>query len=133
MHQDHISDRGYASGEWFALIHTPIPMSQAMKIPAAKAKVDALWEKHTTTKRTWMLDSVLPRKKVIAEAKALKKIVHFGTIMDLCHEKHSELQRHIPVEKRGYKGRGVFRGDTVKDEDGFYAVFSEQGSSKRIS
>merc|ERR1712185_223719 len=45
--------------------------------------------------------------------------------MDLCSEKHSEL----PLEKRKYKGRVVFRGDQVKDEDGFYAVFSEQGTS----
>ena len=28
-----------------------------------------------------------------------------------------------------YKGRIVFRGDAVKDEEGFYAVFSEQGTS----
>ena len=45
--------------------------------------------------------------------------------MDLCHEKHSEL----PPEKRRYKGRLVFRGDQVKDEQGAFAVFSEQGIS----
>ena len=28
-----------------------------------------------------------------------------------------------------YKGRLVLRGDTVRDETGFYAVFSEQGTS----
>ena len=28
-----------------------------------------------------------------------------------------------------YKGRIVLRGDTVKDESGAYAVFTEQGSS----
>ena len=28
-----------------------------------------------------------------------------------------------------YKGRVVFRGDEVKDETGFYAVFTEQGAS----
>ena len=30
---------------------------------------------------------------------------------------------------RKYKGRIVLRGDNVKDEEGFYAVFSEQGTS----
>ena len=45
--------------------------------------------------------------------------------MDLCHEKHSEL----PPDQRKYKGRVVFRGDQVKDETGYFAVFSEQGSS----
>ena len=45
--------------------------------------------------------------------------------MDLCHLKHSEL---APAFHK-YKGRIVFRGDIVKDENDFYAVFSEQGTS----
>ena len=45
--------------------------------------------------------------------------------MDLCHEKHSEL----PESQRRYKGRVVLRGDVVKDSEGYYAVFSEQGTS----
>ncbi len=43
----------------------------------------------------------------------------------LCHEKHSELPMHL----RSYKGRVVCLGDIVKDADGYYAVFSEQGTS----
>ena len=53
------------------------------------------------------------------------KPVHFGSIRALCHEKHSELQLADPE----YKGRVVFRGDIVRDNDGYYAVFSEQGTS----
>ena len=45
--------------------------------------------------------------------------------MGLCHEKHSEL----PPQDRVYKGRVVLRGDQIKDESGFNAVFSEQGTS----
>ena len=45
--------------------------------------------------------------------------------MLLCHLKNSELAK----EYQKYKGRAVFRGDTVKDENDFYAVFSEQGTS----
>ena len=45
--------------------------------------------------------------------------------MELCHEKHSEL----PIHLRSYKGRVVCRGGQVRDESGFYAVFSEQGTS----
>ena len=51
--------------------------------------------------------------------------MHFGELMELCQEKHIEL----PPEQRKYKGMIVFRGDKVKDETGFYAVFSEQGTS----
>lgn len=51
--------------------------------------------------------------------------MHFGSLRAICHEKHSELPKHL----RKYKGRVDFRGDTVKDIDGFCAVFSEQGTS----
>jgi len=44
--------------------------------------------------------------------------------MDLCFEKHSQLKGY----EKPYKGRVVFRGDAVKDEEGFQAGFSEQGS-----
>ena len=40
-------------------------------------------------------------------------------------EKNSQLFE----DKRKYKGRVVFRGDQVKDEQGIYAVFSDHGSS----
>ena len=45
--------------------------------------------------------------------------------MELCHLKHSELS----IEQQSYKGGVVFRGDNVRDQEGYLAVFSEQGSS----
>ena len=45
--------------------------------------------------------------------------------MRLCLVKHSELEASL----RSYNGRVVFRGDNVRDESGFLAVFSEQGTS----
>ena len=45
--------------------------------------------------------------------------------MDLCHPKNSELEHQY----QKYKGGVVLRGDTVKDDSGSYAVFTEQGSS----
>ena len=47
--------------------------------------------------------------------------------MLLCHEKHAE--RNLPEHLKIYKGRLVFRGDLTKDEEGYLAVFSEQGTS----
>ena len=41
--------------------------------------------------------------------------------------KNSELNRSD--DDREYKGRVVFRGDTVRDETGAFAVFSEQSAS----
>ena len=45
--------------------------------------------------------------------------------MDLCHIKNSQLGK----EFWRYKGRIVFRGDIVKNEQGNFAVFTEPGAS----
>ena len=114
--------------EWFACVHTLIPMKEAQSIPNAIKAVDAEWAK-LADKRAWVIEKMQPRAQVEARANKSGVTVHFGNLMDLCHERHSELQKHIPVHDREYKGRVVFRGDCVKDETGFYAIFSEQGSS----
>ena len=51
--------------------------------------------------------------------------VHFASLMDLCHLKNAELETNNPK----YKGRAVVRGVIVKDDSGYYAVCTEQGSS----
>ena len=66
-----------------------------------------------------------PKAKVIRDAKARGVPAHFGSLMDLCHIKNSQMGK----EFHSYKGRIVFRGDIVKDEDGAFAVFTEQGAS----
>ena len=45
--------------------------------------------------------------------------------MAICHVKNAELEPQF----QKYKGRVVLRGDTVKDDSGAFAVFTEQGSS----
>ena len=54
-----------------------------------------------------------------------EKLVHFVSLMDLCHLKYSELE----PQYQKYKCKVVLRGDIVKDDSGSYAVFTEQGSS----
>ena len=44
-HEDHIAGKGNNSLQHYSLVHTFIPMPQAMKIPAAKAAVDKEREK----------------------------------------------------------------------------------------
>ena len=43
-HEDHIAGKGDNSLQHYNLIHKFISMTQAMKIPAAKAAVDKEWE-----------------------------------------------------------------------------------------
>ena len=61
----------------------------------------------------------------MAEALKNKRPVHFGSLMDLCHIKNSQLGKEFWT----YKGRIVFRCDIVKDETGQFPVFTEQGAS----
>jgi hypothetical protein len=123
-HQDKIATKGH-SAETYALVHAPISMKKAMKIPKAKKAVDDEWYKLGVTKPSWDLNSVKARKDVKASARSRGVTTHFGELMDLCHLKHAELAEAL----QSYKGRVVFRGDTMRDEDGFLAVFSEQGAS----
>ena len=71
------------------------------------------------------MSKVESKESVKNRAKAQNKKVHFGSLMELCFLKHAEKSE----EFQKYKGRVVFRGDQVKDEEGYRAVFSEQGTS----
>jgi len=122
-HYERIAPVGTVSEDYYALVHTPVPMNKAMNIPDAKAAVDKEWKK-LIDKTAWDYASVRAKAEVIAECKKKNKKAHFGSLMDLCHEKHSELKLLIKL----FKGRVVFRGDQTRDEEGFFAVFSEQGA-----
>ena len=52
-----------------------------------------------------------------------RRKVHFASLMDLCHLKQSEWEPQYQKVSR------QSRSDTVKDDSGSYAVFTEQGSS----
>ena len=62
---------------------------------------------------------------MIEEARTEGRKVHFASLMDLCHLKNSEWE--LLFQK--YKGRVVLLDNSVKDDSGSYAVFTEQGSS----
>ena len=44
-HEDHIAGEGFNSLSHHNLVHKPVPILQAMKIPDAKAAVDKEWDK----------------------------------------------------------------------------------------
>ena len=64
-------------------------------------------------------------KDVAAEAKRKNIKAHVGRIFDLCVEKGSEL----PPDHLGrkFKGRVVFQGNQVMDENWDPAIFQEDG------
>ena len=124
-HQEQIASFGTVSDEYLAMIHTSIPDGKVYSIKGAKDSVNAEWDKLFSLE-SFGMSEVMEYRDCVALYKDVKKEkVHFGTLRALCHEKNAELQ----LEDPDYKGRVVFRGDQVKDEDGYYAVFSEQGTS----
>ncbi len=67
------------------------------------------------------------RSDVASEAVKAKETVHVGRIHELCHLKGSELpEDHV---NHNFKGRDVFLGNQVKDQNADHAIFSELSSS----
>ena len=70
-------------------------MKEALNIPAAKTAIDAEWHKLEVTQQAWDKSTVMSKADDIASARSRKKKVYFGSLMDLCHEKHSELKAYL--------------------------------------
>ena len=90
-HEDHIAGKGKNSLQHYNLVHTFIPLPQAMKISAAKAAVDKEWAKLAKIS-PWNLTKVRSKKEVIDEARTNGAKVHYASLMELCHLKNAELE-----------------------------------------
>ena len=75
------------------------------------------------------METVESKKKVEERCQQQGIECEFCTIMEICHNKNSEFEYELPLNDRTYKGRVVMRGDTITNEEGYRAVFSEQGTS----
>ena len=120
-HEDHVAGRGMNSLSRHNFVRKFVLVPQAMKIPNANAAVEKEWRKLENI-RAWLMTKLRNKKEVIDEARNECRKVHFASLMDPCHLKNSE--REPQYQK--YKGRVIFRSDTVKDDPGSYAVFNEQ-------
>ena len=77
-HEDHIAGNGDNPLQHYHLVHKFIPMSQAMKIPAAKIAADKEWEKLEKIP-AWGKTKVRNKSDVIDEARIGRK-VHFASM-----------------------------------------------------
>ena len=80
------------------LVHEPVSIEEAMKIPEAKAAVDKEWSKFKT-----IPSETKVRKKSHRQAKKDGRAVHFANGMDRCHLKNAELAKHL----KKYKEQGA--------------------------
>eukprot|EP00971_Amphidinium_carterae_P022387 441490-Amphidinium_carterae.1 len=61
------------------------------------------------------------------ETKAKGETIHVGRVFGIAGIKGHELPKDHPQRK--YKGRYVFQGNSVKDQDNNWAIFQELGAS----
>ena len=108
--------------------------SEVESEPEAKEAVDGEFLKLANMphpdkkgKGVWDIDRPAEASSVRRAAREEGTTVHFGQIAELCFQKGSELPKGDPLQR--YKGRHVFLGDSVKDQDFDFAIFQDLGSS----
>ena len=117
-----------------ACVARAVSKSEIALTPAAQAAMDVEFNKlrdkiHPGLKKKgcWDEDEVQEFHTVKERARVSGKTTHFGRIFGICVEKGSELPLGDPGRK--FKGRFVFQGNEVKDQNWEAAVFQELGSS----
>ena len=100
-----------------------------MSNPDAKAACEEEWQKLLNAGPNGCFDINAAEEfdKVRARYRLNGKTAHFGRVHELCYEKNSELPDKDPRKK--YKGRDVFLGDQVRDQDGNVALFNDLSSA----
>ena len=112
-------------GPW-ALVARPVNKAEVSRTPAAEAAVAKEWQRLRSA-GAWDESVVVELSQLKAQSQRDKKKVHIGRIFELCHEKGSELPLGDPARK--FKGRVVFMGNQVRDEQNNTAIFSELSSA----
>ena len=112
--------------ELFSAVAPLVPKEEVRRNPKAKAALDKEWE-NLRTKGVWDESRVKECKSIVDEARKKGETVHLGRIFEACYEKGSELPADDP--RRKCKGRAVFQGNNVGDQDSDHALFAELGSS----
>ena len=98
-----------------------------MKAAGDTRAIDAMtteWKK-LESKRVWLLETVRDWRDVQREARDGHRKAFLGDVVGLCVEKGAEL----PEKLRKYKGRYVYRGDWVRDENSEVTLFNALSSS----
>ena len=112
--------------ELFASVARLVSKEEIARNPKAKAALDKEWE-NLKNKGVWDEKRVRECRDIVNEARRSNKTVHLGRIFEACYEKGSELPETDP--RRKFKGRTVFQGNNVRDENSDHALFNELGSS----
>ena len=108
------------------MVARPVGSKEIRSNPKAQKALDIEWDK-LIAKNAWLYDTVREWSQIASKAKKEGKKVHIGKVFEICVEKGSELPENDPLTK--FKGRTVFQGNNVRDENSDVALFAELGSS----
>ena len=108
--------------EIYAMVARPVTKAERAVNPKARASLDKEWKK-LEDQEVWIVEKMKPWAQVQEEARGSGTTMHVGRIFDICVEKNHELPEDDPLRK--YKGRVVFEGRNVKDQDNRWAIFQE--------
>ena len=94
----------------------------------AKAALKKEWDRLRACGKHGCWDERTPEEKSEVQARHRKAgtTAHFGRVFDICVEKNHHLPLGSPGRK--FKGRAVYQGNNVRDQDGPWAVFQELSS-----
>ena len=112
--------------ELYAAVARLVSKDEVSRTPKAQEAMDKEWNK-LLSRGVWDQSRVCECQEIIAEARSRGETVHLGRIFEACYEKGSELSHDDP--RRKFKGRTVFQGNNVHDENWDHALFAEMGSS----
>ena len=108
-----------------ACVARPVSKKERLESAGARASLEKEWSRLRKID-TWDESRVREWSDVAAEARKSRLKVHVGRIFDICVEKGSELPLGDPARK--FKGRVVFQGNQVKDENWEVAMFQDLSS-----
>ena len=109
-----------------ALVARPVSRKEIAATPAAKKAMDSEWAR-LREKSVWDNSTVREWSEVAEEARKAGKEVQFGYLFGICVEKNSELPEGHPSRK--FKGRVVFQGNRVVNQNWEAAVFQDLGNA----
>jgi len=109
-----------------ACVARPVTKTEVARTPAAQAALQKEWDRLRAA-GCWNESVVREWSHVAAEARDSGQSAHMGRIFAICVEKGSELAPGDPARK--FKGRVVFQGNNVRDQNWDAAMFQELGSA----
>ena len=114
-------------GTFFAAcVARPVSKAEIKANEKANASLLKEWDKLRKA-GTWDESRAQEWSAVAKAAREAGSQVHVGRIFEICVEKGSELPEGDPGRK--YKGRVVFQGNQVRDQNFDYAMFDDLGSA----